>query len=149
MFGLVPFRNRSNGIVRGSDFGNLEKLMDSFWNDSFMPVVFSGNGSFKTDIRETDEAYHIDAELPGIKKDDIQVKLENDRLTISVSYNEDKEEKNGEYLRRERRLGQACRSFSVEGIKEDEVKAKYEDGILSLSLPKTEKVEKSKNIEIQ
>jgi HSP20 family molecular chaperone IbpA len=108
----------------------------------------------KTDVRETENGYEVDIDLPGFKKDEITAKLDNGYLTISASkgLDKDKKDKDGHYIRRERYAGSMSRSFFIgEGITENDVKAKYEDGILRLSIPKKEpnKVEDKKYISIE
>ena len=108
----------------------------------------------KTDVREADSSYEVSVDLPGFKKDEINVKLENGYLTISASKGLDKDEKTkeGKYIRQERYAGAMSRSFYVgEDVKQEDVKAKYENGILKLSIPKTpeKKVEEKKAIAIE
>lgn len=93
----------------------------------------------KTDIREHDEGYELDVDLPGFKKDEISVQLDNGYLTISASKGLDKDEqdKKGKYIRKERYAGTMQRSFYIgDAVTQEDVKAKFEDGILKLSLPK-------------
>ena len=93
----------------------------------------------KTDVRETENGYEVDIDLPGFKKEQINAHLDNGYLTISASkgLDKDKTDKDGHYIRQERYVGSMSRSFFVgEGITEEEIKAKYEDGILKLSIPK-------------
>lgn len=95
----------------------------------------------KTDVRENENGYEVDIDLPGFKKDEINAKLENGYLTISTSKSLDRDQKdsNGKYIRRERYSGSMCRSFYVgENVKQDEIHAKFEDGILKLQIPKKE-----------
>lgn len=108
----------------------------------------------KTDVKETENSYNLDVDLPGLKKEEINAKLENGYLTISVSKGYDKSKKNedGKYIRRERYSGQCARSFYVgENIRQEEIKAKYEDGILKLQIPKksTQNIEHNKYILIE
>ena len=108
----------------------------------------------KTDIRETDEGYELDIDLPGFKKDEIQAELKNGYLTVSAAKGLDKDEQNkkGEYIRRERYAGSMSRSFYVgEHLNEKDIKAKYEDGILKLSVPKKDvkELEQNKYIAIE
>ncbi|MBR2751495.1 MAG: Hsp20/alpha crystallin family protein [Clostridiales bacterium] len=95
----------------------------------------------KTDVNETDENYELEVDLPGFKKDEINVKLEDGYMTISASKGLDKEkkDKHGTIIRQERYAGAMSRSFYVgEGVKTEDVKAKFEDGVLKLDIPKKE-----------
>ena len=94
----------------------------------------------KTDIKELDNGYELEIDLPGFKKDEVKAELNNGYLTVSAAKGLDEEEddkKTGRYIRRERYAGSMSRSFYVgDGVKEEDIHAKYEDGILKLSLPK-------------
>ena len=108
----------------------------------------------KTDIRETEDGYELDIDLPGFKKDEIQAELKNGYLTVSAAKGLDKDEENkkGEYIRRERYAGSMSRSFYVgEHLDQQDIKAKYEDGILKLSVPKKDvkELEQNKYIAIE
>lgn len=108
----------------------------------------------KTDVKETDGSYEVDVDLPGFKKEDISLQLENGYLQISAVKGLDKEEKGGDgrYIRRERYTGQCSRSFYIGGnVTEEDIRARYEDGILKLTVPKRDakKVEEKKYIAIE
>lgn len=108
----------------------------------------------KTDVHEHDEGYELDIDLPGFKKDDIKLSLENGYLTVNAVKNLDKDKKNlrGKIIRQERYAGSMQRSFYVgEELTETDVKAKFEDGVLKLSLPKkeAEKIPEAKTIAIE
>ena len=95
----------------------------------------------KTDVKETDGTYEVEIDLPGFKKDEISVKLEDGYMTISAAKGLDteKKDKHGKIIRQERYEGAMQRSFYVgEGVKTEDVKAKYEDGVLKLDIPKKE-----------
>ena len=95
----------------------------------------------KTDVKETDGTYELEVDLPGFKKDEINVKLEDGYMTISAAKGLDteKKDKHGKVIRQERYEGAMQRSFYVgEGVKTEDVKAKYEDGVLKLDIPKKE-----------
>ncbi|HJC20564.1 MAG TPA: Hsp20/alpha crystallin family protein [Candidatus Butyricicoccus avicola] len=126
-----------------------ENLFDEMFDDAFSLMPSFGTRDplygkhaknlMKTDVRETDTGYEIDVDLPGFKKDEVQVQVNNGYLTISAAKGLDKDEQDhkGRYIRRERYAGQCSRSFYVgSGIQPQDVRAKYEDGILRLSLPK-------------
>ena len=132
-------------MLMPSIFG--ENLFDDFdrWMDtSFRDVdkaLYGKNAKnmMKTDVKETDSGYEVDVDLPGFKKDEIQLELNDGYLTISAEKGLDKDEENEKkhYLRRERYAGGMSRSFYVgEGITEKDIHAKYEYGILKLSIPK-------------
>ena len=108
----------------------------------------------KTDVRELDNGYEIIVDLPGFKKDEIEVQLEDGYLTISTAKGLDKDEtdKKGNYIRKERYSGSMSRSFYVgDGISEDDIHGKFENGILQLDVPKKEvkAVETKKRISIE
>ena len=96
----------------------------------------------KTDVKETDTEYELIVDLPGFKKDDVKVSLENGYLTIQAAKGLDKDEqekKTGKYIRRERYAGTCARSFYVgDGITQDEIKGNFKHGILRLTIPKKE-----------
>ena len=152
---------KKNNLMR-NDFWN-GNLFDGFMNDMFDDDFFGGKkplygkhakNMMKTDIRETDDGYELDIDLPGFRKDEIQAELKDGFLTVSAAKGLDKEEKNnkGEYIRRERYTGSMSRSFYVgEHLNEEDIKAKYEDGILKLSVPKKEvkELEQNKYIQIE
>ena len=96
----------------------------------------------KTDVRELDNGYEIIVDLPGFKKDEIEVQLEDGYLTISAAKGLDKDEtdKKGNYIRKERYSGSGSRTFYVgKDLTQEDIKAKFEDGVLKLTVPKIEK----------
>ena len=109
----------------------------------------------KTDVRETDDAYEVDIDLPGFKKDEVTAELNDGYITISAAKGldkDEKDEKSGKYIRRERYAGSMSRSFYIgEGVTQDEITAKFEDGILQLKIPKkaAKEVEAKKYIAIE
>ena len=118
--------------------------------------VFGKNASrlMKTDVRETENSYELDIDLPGFKKDEIKVELDNGYLTISAAkgLNKDEKDKKGKYIRQERYTGAMQRSFYVgDALTQEDVKAKFENGILKLSLPKKDAkaIEEKKGIAIE
>ncbi len=105
-------------------------------------MLYGKNASrmMKTDVKETEEGYELDVDLPGFAKDEIRLDLANGYLTISTEKNlENKDEKKGRVLRQERWSGTMSRSFYVgEYLTEEDIKARYENGVLSLKIPKKE-----------
>ena len=108
----------------------------------------------KTDVRETDNSYELDIDLPGFKKDEITVQLDNGYLSISASkgLDKDEEKKDGKYIRRERYAGAMNRTFYVgDNLTQQDIQAKFEDGILKISVPKkdVQQIEQNKYIAIE
>lgn len=150
MFGLTPFNRRSNELIRKNDVWDLRNVFDEFFNDAFLPTFMGSGHPIKTDIRETEKEYIVDAEIPGVRKEDIKLDLRDDTLTILVEHNENINEERDNFVRKERRYGSYSRRFYVEGVKHEEVKAQYNNGVLTITLPKEEgKQDKKRNIEIQ
>ena len=112
-----------------------------FWGKKNPLYGKHAKNMMKTDIREHDAGYEVDIDLPGFKKDEISIELENGYLTVSAAkgLDKDEEDKKGKYIRKERYAGAMQRSFYVgENLTQEDIKAKYENGILRLSVPKKE-----------
>lgn len=97
--------------------------------------------SFKTDIKDTGKAIVIEAELPGFQKDDVEITLQEDLLTITAKKSETKKEEEDRFLRKERYSNAYERRFTLSEIDKDGITATLENGLLSLMLPKKEKKE--------
>ncbi|SDF32531.1 Hsp20/alpha crystallin family protein [Sporolituus thermophilus] len=149
MFGL-PHRN-GNLPAAPRDYFN--QIMRSFFDHDFLAPfenIAALTGSFRVDLRETENEYIIEADLPGVKKEDITLRYENNYLTIAAQRNETQEVKEENYVRKERRFGQLQRSFYVDNVIEDQISAKFTDGVLTVTLPKKDKNERRRsNIPIQ
>ena len=145
-------------MLMPSIFG--ENLFNDDWMNFGFPEVEKAlygkhaSHEMKTDVRETDSGYEVDIDLPGFKKDEINIQLDNGYLSISAAKGLDKDEQDKEdkYIRKERYAGSMSRSFYVgNAITQDDIKAKYESGILRLSVPKkaAEEIESAKRIAIE
>ena len=139
-----------------------ENLFDDFFSDPFGMMNVHGHDPLygkhaknlmKTDVRETENSYELDVDLPGFKKDEVNVDLKDGYLTISAAKGLDKDQKDdeGHYIRQERYSGSCSRSFYVGDIQPEDIHAKYEDGILKLTLPKADQkaIEHQNRIAIQ
>ena len=128
-----------------------ENLFDDFFTDPFGMMVMPqrhdplygkhSKNLMKTDVREMDGSYELDVDLPGFKKDDISVSLNNGYLTVSAHKDEDSGDKDesGKWLRRERYVGTCSRSFYVgDQVKENDIHANYQNGTLRIQVPKIE-----------
>ena len=137
-----------------------ENMFDDFFSDPFGMMVPQTRDALygkhaknlmKTDIRETEDSYELDVDLPGFKKDEVSIDLKDGYLTISAAkgLDKDEEDKKGKYIRQERYTGACSRSFYVgEDVEPEEVSAKFEDGILTISVPKAAKKQLPKQTSI-
>ena len=144
-------------MLMPSIFG--ENLLDDWFDDDFFgrrnPLYGKrAKNIMKTDVKETKDSYELDIDLPGFKKDDVQIELKDGYLTISATKDleKDKKDHKGRYIRQERYSGNCQRSFYVgDGVTEDDIHAKFKNGILKLSVPKKDHkaVEEKKYISIE
>ena len=143
MFEIMPYGHRR--VVAYNPFRELEEMSRSFWNDTNL-------NAFRTDITEKDGVYTLTAELPGFKKEDISIDIDKDCLTIAAERKDESEDEDKErnYVRRERFYGSYSRSFNVKGIDTAAINASYADGILTLTMPsKTPETPPTRRLEIQ
>ena len=117
-------------MARFDPFRELENFEKSFFGDF--------GGGFRTDIKDKGDHFELEADLPGVKKEDIAVDIDGDCLTISAQRDSQREEKNDQeqYVRRERSYGSYSRSFDISNVKSEEISGSYENGVLKLLLPK-------------
>ncbi|MDR0918266.1 MAG: Hsp20/alpha crystallin family protein [Oscillospiraceae bacterium] len=140
MFGITPYQKRSMDI-----FDQFERLEKDFFGLTKM-------NSYHTDIRDEGEKFIMETELPGFKKEDISLDVNDDILTISAKHSETKEDKdeNKKYLRRERTFSSYQRNFDISTVDSEKIDAKYENGILVVDLPKREPVKpQTRRLEIR
>ena len=124
-----------------------DDLFDPFWNDGALERAMNreeretfgkrGANMMKTDVKQTDNGYEVAVDLPGCKKEDVQMELDDGYLTIQAvrSHSSDEKDKKGRYLRRESFSGTCARSFYVGDVKKEDIHAKFEDGVLHVELP--------------
>lgn len=146
MFNLVPFQ-RNNEMMKREDVFN--QLIDHFFKDDFFAPLGAAQNNIRVDVKETETAYEITADLPGVKKEDISVNLENEYLTICAKREERTEDSRDNYLRRERRYGEFKRTFQLRNVRNDGIAAAFNDGVLTIALPKSEAQSGGKMIEIR
>ena len=133
-------------MLMNSIFG--EDLFDDYFADPFFGdnamckvdrKLYGHNAKnlMKTDVKETDGGYELEMDLPGFKKDEITVGLENGLLTIRAAKGLDQDEKSDKYIRKERYAGVCERSFYVgDALTEEDIKGQFQDGVLTLRIPK-------------
>ena len=143
MFELIPFGGRHVSVY--DPFRAFDEMERSFFGNERKMV-----SPFNTDVVDTGDAYKLEAELPGFKKEDIKLDVENDVLTISAERKLDNSEDKPNFIKRERFYGSYSRSFDVSGIEVDGIEAAYNDGVLTLTMPKkVETAPASRRLEIK
>ena len=150
MFGLTPFN--SNLVKRRNatnDYVDFYDIIDDFFNDSFFAPRTLRNDTFKIDVQEKDSAYLVEAELPGVKKEEISVDFDDGRLNIKVQRNEEVNEEKDNYIHRERRACSMQRSLYLKDIVAKDIEAKLEEGILKIVVKKAEKPDNKLQIEVK
>ena len=147
MFEIVPFDRHIRHLNAMDPFREFDELERALFGNQRSLV-----SAFRTDVVDTGDAFKLEAELPGFDKEDIQVDVENDCLTISAEHKAEKKEENEKknFVKRERFYGSFTRSFDVSGINVDGIEAKYENGILTLTMPKkAAEIPASRKLEIK
>jgi HSP20 family protein len=149
----VATKKPSEVVSRGEDFEHwLDHLMEDMWRrpfpslfgrDRWLPIRPSSIRMPSLDVYEEKDSVVVKAELPGMKKEDVEVNLAGEILTIKGEKKEDKEVKEDNYYRRERSYGSFLRSVGLPcEVKSDEIKASFKDGVLEIRMPKTEESKK-------
>ena len=143
MFELRPFERRNNHVAAYDPWDQMERAFfgDGSWG--------RGLSEFKTDIQDKGDHYLLEADLPGMKKEDIAIDIDGDNLTIKAERKNEHEEKDKSYVRCERSYGSYQRAFDISGVEVANISAQYNDGVLKLNMPKKSAVVNAKQIEIQ
>ena len=145
MAGLTPFNNR-NLVSEGAS--ELFNMIDNFFPDSLLKNRNTFLNAFRVDVKETVDAYIVEAELPGVKKEEIDLSVNEGRLTISVKREESVEDKQDDsYIHKERRYGSMQRTLYLEGAT-DTGSAQLDDGLLKVTVPKETQANNANRIEI-
>ncbi|WMJ87857.1 Hsp20/alpha crystallin family protein [Anaerocolumna sp. MB42-C2] len=137
-------------MLRPMLFEQTQPLLFSKLYNDFFGDLMNRFDSFSTDVIDKGDHYLLQAEMPGFKKDEINIDLDNDTLSITANHKEESKEEKDNYIRQERHYNSYSRSFSVSGINKDNISASYNNGILELKLPKENaEIVENKRIEIQ
>lgn len=147
---MANLRRYNYGFL-DNDFDDFYNMIDSFFNSNDRRSNLVNNSSFKVDIKENKDSYKVLAEMPGFTKDDINIELDDDKLTLSVEKNEEKDnsDKNEKYIHRERRSSKMTRTMHFDNIDSENIEASLNDGLLEIKLPKENKDNSKKTIEIK
>jgi HSP20 family protein len=147
MAGLVPFDRKR--ALRPKGFEDFYNLMDDFFNDSWLSSTTGSYGTFKVDVQDKENEYLVVAELPGIEKEEVDIRMDEGQLTIGVQRDENMEEENKQYVHRERRFCSMKRSLYLEDANHEGIQARLENGLLNIKVPKKEKKDRSMKIDIE
>jgi HSP20 family protein len=147
MAGLIPFNRKYSAVLPGG-FEDFYNVLDDFFSEGPGPRRNLARDTFKIDVEETPREFRIQAELPGIKKEEINLALNDGKLSISVKKEENVEEEKKNYIHKERRLSSMVRNVYLGDARAEGIKAKLEEGILTITVEKEQKTDKAVSIEI-
>lgn len=148
MAALIPFGSNYPNLF-DTGFEGFYNLLDDFFADSRQLRRSLGRDAFSMDIKETEKEFHILADLPGVKKEEVQISEKEGRLVIKVEQRVETENKDNNYICRERKNTSMARAVFLGDVDSKNITAKLEDGVLSMNVPKKEKVDKTTKIEIK
>ncbi len=147
MFGLTPFNKQ---VVRQTnERENLRDLIDDFFSDDFFPMRNLRFDTFKIDVRDQDQMYVIEADLPGIKKEEIGIEYHEGLMTISIQQEVKKDDETKNYIHRERKQCSMKRTLNLGDLDDSKIEAELKDGVLMIKAPKLQVAHQRKQIEIK
>ena len=149
MAGLVPFNKKNKEISTNTGFEDFYNVLDDYFSNDWPFKRTLTHDTFKVDVEDNGNEYLIEAEVPGIDKKDINVELNDGKLMISITRDENSESKKKNFIHRERRYSSMSRSIYLEDAKSDGITAKLENGLLKVVIPKEEKPNNSITIDIE
>ena len=149
MAGLVPFNKKNKEISTNTGFEDFYNVLDDYFSNDWPFKRTLTHDTFKVDVEDNGNEYLIEAEVPGIDKKDINVELNDGKLMISITRDENSESKKKNFIHRERRYSYMSRSIYLEDAKQDGIKAKLENGLLKVVVPKEEKPNNSITIDVE
>jgi HSP20 family protein len=145
---LVPFNRKNNLSTTNTGFDDFFNTLDDFFTDSWLPSRSLSRDTFKIDIEETDSAYLVEAELPGVKKEELELNADQESLCISVNRAQQVNKDGKNYIHRERHASSMSRRIRLVDANLDGIKAKLNDGVLRVTIPKDEKANSLRKIDI-
>lgn len=149
MAGLVPFNKKNKEISTNTGFEDFYNVLDDYFSNDWPFKRTLTHDTFKVDVEDNGNEYLIEAEVPGIDKKDINVELNDGKLMISITRDENSESKKKNFIHRERRYSSMSRSIYLEDAKPDGIKAKLKNGLLKVVVPKEEKPNNSITIDVE
>jgi len=147
---LIPFNRKGTNLPQSiNGFENFYNMLDDFFSDGLMPSRNLSRDTFKIDIEDRENEYLIEAELPGIKKEEVDLNIAEENLCITINRTEEVNKDGKNYIHRERRASSMSRRIHLAGANLEEIKAKLEDGILTVTVPKEVKTNTTRKIDIE
>lgn len=149
MSGFLPSNRKNRNLVSKDfdDFGDFYNLVDDFFNWPSRRNLMKN--TFKVDVEEDKDKYLVEAELPGVGKDEVNIEMNEGSLNISVKREENINEEKKNYIHKERRYSSMSRSIYLEDAKSEGIKANLENGVLKITVPKESKPNNSVKIDIE
>lgn len=147
MANIIPTNRRSKSVAP-TGFEDFYNMLDDFFTDPWLTGRRSRE-AFKIDVQQMDNEYTIEAELPGISKEEISLEMNDGTLRIAVNHEESKNEESKNYIHRERRYSSMSRAVYLADAEADGISAKLEGGVLKVSVPRQKQADNTKRIEIQ
>jgi HSP20 family protein len=147
MANLIP-SNRRNRSIAPTGFEDFYNMLDDFFTDPWLTGQRTRE-AFKMDVQQTDKEYTIEAELPGVNKDEVSLEMNDGTLRISVNREESKNEEGKNYIHRERRYSSMSRAVYLGDAEADGISAKLDGGILKICVPRQKNADNTRRIEIQ
>lgn len=147
MYGLVPVHRRGS-VAINNRFPDVLDMFDDFFNDGLALRRAVAFDSFKVDVQDNEDGYVVEAEIPGVTKDELDVDLRDNRLTVSVNREESVDEEGKNYVHRERRRTSMTRTLMLPDASSDGVEAKLNEGVLTIAVPKIKRADAPTKIAI-
>lgn len=159
MLNIIPYGKNQIRRREGGNLLDLHSMIDDFFNDNFfnnsymtdgfLPSRISGFSNFKIDVKDEGENYLVQAELPGIKKEEISIDYEDGNLMIQVNKEENKDEEKDNYIHKERKICSMRRSIYLPDSDTSNIDASLVDGVLEINIKKKEQNENKVQINIK
>lgn len=149
MLDITPTNQRSLKRRNVDDFWDLTRMMEQFFEDPYERLSTRTQKTFRIDVQDLEHAYRVEAELPGIQREEVKLDYREGILSICVNRTEEQEEKEEHYIRRERYMSSMSRTVHLPDVQVGKIEARLNDGLLVIDLPKTEDAEKRVEIEVK
>jgi HSP20 family protein len=148
MAGLVPFNRRNDGLMN-MGFDGFHNMLDDFFAQGWPFARSLAGDTFKVDVKEDETTYTVEADLPGINREDISVTMDENRLCIAISRDERVDDEGDNYVHRERRCSSMRRTILLADADAQGIKARLADGVLTVNVPKADRKSNTINIDVE